>query len=247
MATRPARPRPAQAQAAKPQSAKTPPPKAAPAKAAPAKAAPAKAQSPKAQSAEPQPAKPQSPKAQSAEPQPAKPQSPKAQQAKAKPAKSPAAKPQPAKPQPAQPQPAKTQPAEPQPAGPVAAPPRALRVAAVLEGVEAVGMLVAAGFAAVATAAGKSYELSSGIALTLIAVATAALFAAFAVGLARSRPWTRTPVVMFQLAIGFWGVFLLTGHKYAWGVPMLVLAAAILACVFTPAALRALNRPPRPS
>jgi hypothetical protein len=227
MATRPARPRPAQAQAAKPQSAKTPP-----AKAPPAKAAPAKAQSPKAQSAEPQPAKPQSPKA---------------QQAKAKPAKSPAAKPQPAKAQPAEPQPAKAQPADPQPAGPVAVPPRALRVAAVLEGVEAVGMLVAAGFAAVATAAGKSYELSSGIALTLIAVATAALFAAFAVGLARSRPWTRTPVVMFQLAIGFWGVFLLTGHKYAWGVPMLVLAAAILACVFTPAALRALNRPPRPS
>jgi hypothetical protein len=217
MATRPARPRPAQAQAAKPQSAKTPP-----AKAPPAKAAPAKAQSPKAQSAEPQPAKPQSPKA---------------QQAKAKPAKSSAARSQPAR----------TQPAEPQPARPVAAPPRALRVAAVLEGVEAVGMLVAAGFAAVATAAGKSYELSSGIALTLIAVATAALFAAFTVGLARSRPWTRTPVVMFQLAIGFWGVFLLTGHKYAWGVPMLVLAAAILACVFTPAALRALNRPPRPS
>jgi hypothetical protein len=242
MATRPARPRPAQAQAAKPQSAKTPPPKAAPAKAQSPKAQsaepqPAKPQSPKAQSAKPQPAKPQSPKAQSAKPQPAKPQSPKAQQAKAKPAKSPAAKPQPAK----------AQPAEPQPAGPVAAPPRALRVAAVLEGVEAVGMLVAAGFAAVATAAGKSYELSSGIALTLIAVATAALFAAFAVGLARSRPWTRTPVVMFQLAIGFWGVFLLTGHKYAWGVPMLVLAAAILACVFTPAALRALNRPPRPS
>jgi hypothetical protein len=158
-----------------------------------------------------------------------------------------AAKPQSAKTPPAKTPPAKTQPAKPPPAGPVAAPPRALRVAAVLEGVEAVGMLVAAGFAAVATAAGKSYELSSGIALTLIAVATATLFAAFAVGLARSRPWTRTPVVMFQLAIGFWGVFLLTGHKYAWGVPMLGLAAAIVACVFTPAALRALNRPPRPS
>jgi hypothetical protein len=192
--------------------------------------------------ARPRPAQAQAAKPQSPNPPPAKPQSPKAQQAKAKPAKPPAARSQPAKTQPA-----KTQPAKPQPSGPVAAPPRALRVAAVLEGVEAVGMLVAAGFAAVATVAGKSYELSSGIALTLIAVATAALFAAFAVGLARSRPWTRTPVVMFQLAIGFWGVFLLTGHKYIWGVPMLLLAAAILACVFTPAALRALNRPPRPS
>jgi len=186
----------------------------------PARPRPAQAQAAKARSP-----KPQSPKAQSP-----KPQSPKPQAAKANPAK---------------PQAANSQPAKAQPAEPMAAPPRTLRVAAVLEGVEAAGMLVAAGFAAGATAAGKSYEISSGIALTLIAAATAALFAAFAVGLARSRPWTRTPVVMFQLAIGIWGVFLLTGHKYAWAVPMLLLAAAILACVFTPAGLRALNRPPR--
>jgi len=130
------------------------------------------------------------------------------------------------------------------PAAPTA-PPRELRVAAAVQAVEAAGLLVAAGLAAVATADGKSYERSSGIALTLITVATAALFAAFAAGLAKARPWTRTPVVMFQLAIGAWGVFLLTGHHYEWGVPMLLLAAITLACVFTPASLRALNRPPR--
>ena len=133
------------------------------------------------------------------------------------------------------------------PAAPTAptAPPRELRVAAAVQAVEAAGLLVAAGLAAVATADGKSYERSSGIALTLITVATAALFAAFAAGLAKARPWTRTPVVMFQLAIGAWGVFLLTGHHYEWGVPMLLLAAATLVCVLTPASLRALNRPPR--
>jgi len=134
------------------------------------------------------------------------------------------------------------------PAGPARAAgplPPALRLAAALQAVEAAGLLVAGGFAAVATADGKSYEKSSGFALALIAVATAVLFAAFAVGLARKRPWTRTPVVMFQLAIGGWGVILLTGHRPEWGVPMLVLPAAILACVFTPSALRALNRPPR--
>ena len=169
----------------------------------------------------------------------------KAQAVKARSATAQSAKAQAAKAQPAKTQPAKTQPAKTQPAKPAAAPPRALRVAAVLQGTESVGLLVAAGFAAVATATGKSYELSSGIALTLIAVATAGLFAAFAVGLSRSRPWTRTPVVMFQLAIGVWGIILLTGHKYAWGVPMLLLVAGILAAVFTPAALRALNRPPR--
>ncbi|HEX5298911.1 MAG TPA: hypothetical protein VFW50_18160 [Streptosporangiaceae bacterium] len=137
---------------------------------------------------------------------------------------------------------AKAQPS--QPATPTA-PPRELRVAAAVQTVEAVGLLVAAGLAAVATADGKSYERSSGIALTLITVGTAALFAAFAAGLAKARPWTRTPVVMFQLAIGAWGVFLLTGRHYEWGVPMLLLAAVTLVCVFTPASLRALNRPPR--
>jgi uncharacterized membrane protein (UPF0136 family) len=130
------------------------------------------------------------------------------------------------------------------PATPTAPPPE-LRVAAAVQAVEAAGLLVAAGLAAVATAEGKSYERSSGIALTLITVATAALFAAFAAGLAKARPWTRTPVVMFQLAIGVWGAFLLTSHHYEWGVPMILLAAATLVCVFTPRALRALNRPPR--
>ena len=142
---------------------------------------------------------------------------------------------------------AKAQQAKAQPSQPatLTTPPRELRLAAAVQAVEAVGLLVAAGLAAVATADGKSYERSSGIALTLITVGTAALFAAFAAGLAKARPWTRTPVVMFQLAIGIWGVFLVTGHRYEWGVPMLLLAAATLACLFTPASLRALNRPPR--
>jgi hypothetical protein len=187
--------------------------------------------------ARPRPEQPRPAQAQSAKAQAVKARSATAQAAKARSATA-----QPTKAQPAKAQAAKTQPAKAQPA---VALPRALRVAAAFQGAEAVGMLVAAGFAAVATARGKSYEMTSGVALTLIAVATAALFAAFAAGLAKARPWTRTPVVMFQLAIGFWGVFLLTGHRYEWGVPMLLLAAAIGVAVFTPGALRALNRPPR--
>ena len=195
-----------------------------------------------------------------ARPRPAQPQAAKARAARTQPAKAPSAKAQPAKTPPAKTPPAKSRgaqqdraanPGQPagsaQPAKPAtqAAPPRELRLAAAVQAVEAVGLLVAAGLAAAATADGKSYERSSGIALTLITVGTAALFAAFAAGLAKARPWTRTPVVMFQLAIGIWGVFLVTGHRYEWGVPMLLLAAATLACLFTPASLRALNRPPR--
>jgi len=126
-------------------------------------------------------------------------------------------------------------------------PPRALRVSAAAQAVEAVGMCVAAAFAAVSTASGQSYQTASGIALTLITVGVAALFALFAVGLARAKPWTRTPVVMAQLFVIIAGITLLDGHRPEWGVPALLLAACCLGGLFTPASLRALNRAPRPS
>ena len=198
-----------------------------PAKARPAQAQSAKGQSAKAQSAKGQSAKAQAVKARSATAQAAKARSATAQSATAQSSKARAATARAA------------EPATPD------APPRELRLAAAVQALEAVGMLVAAGFAAVATARGQSYERASGIALTLIAVGTAALFAAFARGLARARPWTRTPVVMTQLAIGIWAVFLVSGHRYEWAVPMLLVAAATLAALFTPASLRALNRPSR--
>ena len=105
-------------------------------------------------------------------------------------------------------------------------------------------MCVAAGFSAVSTADGQSYQRASGVALTVIAVGTAAVFALFARGLARAGPWTRTRVVMTQLAIGVWAIYLLKDHRPEWGVPMLVVAVGCLAALFTPASLRALNRPP---
>jgi hypothetical protein len=156
-------------------------------------------------------------------------------------------KPAPTKPAPGKPTPRKPAPTQPAPGEAVAEPrerPRALRVAAALVAVEAAGMCVAAGFSAVSTANGQSYQVASGVALTLIAVGVAVVFALFAAGLARARPWTRTPVVMAQLAIGVWGIYLLRDHRLDWGVPMLLVAAGCLAALFTPASLRALNRPP---
>ena len=136
-------------------------------------------------------------------------------------------------------------PAPPTSAPEVAAkPPRELRLAAAALAVEAVGMCVAAGFSAVSTADGQSYQRASGIALTLIAVGTAVVLALFAWGVAKARPWTRTPVVMTQLAIGVWAIYLLRDHRLEWGVPMLLVAACCLVALFTPASLRALNRPP---
>ena len=137
------------------------------------------------------------------------------------------------------------------PAGPATRPPAGLRVASAAQATEAAGLLVAAAFAVGSTAAGRSYQLASGIALTLIVLGTAAVLAVVAVGLARARPWSRTPAAMAQLFVIIAGLTLLDGHRPEWGVPALVLAGVCLAGLLTPASLRALNRPsvknrPRP-
>lgn len=171
--------------------------------------------------------------------------------ARRKPASSrpaPAARPE----KPAQPAAKPAQPvaeAAPEPAAPTAAGQRpvGLLVAAAAQFIEAVGLAVAAVFAAVATADGKSYQAGSGIALALIAVGTAAGVAAIAVGVVRTRPWSRTPTGVIQLFVIIGGITLLDGHRPEWGVPALGLAAICMAGLLTPASLRALNRPPRPS
>jgi len=125
--------------------------------------------------------------------------------------------------------------------------PSALWLAAAAQMIEAAGLFVAGVFAATSTADGRSYQLGSGIALTLIAFCTAAGIAAIAAALARAKPWSRTPVFMTQFFVVIGGVLALQGNRPEWGVPALALAAVCAACLFTPAALRALNRPNRPN
>jgi hypothetical protein len=120
--------------------------------------------------------------------------------------------------------------------------PKALLLAAAAQGIEAVGLAVAAVFAAVSTADGQSHTAASGIALTVLGFAVAGGLAAIAVGLAQARPWSRVPAVLTQLCVIIAGIALLDGHRPEWGVPALVLAGACLAGLFTPASLRALNR-----
>jgi hypothetical protein len=128
------------------------------------------------------------------------------------------------------------------PAAQPAARPATLRLAAGAHLVEAVGMIVATGFSAAATASGKSYETSSGIALTTLAFIGALALAAVAVGIARAKPWSRTPAVMCQFFVVVAGILLLDGHRYYWGIPALILVAAALAGLFAPPSLKALNR-----
>ena len=121
--------------------------------------------------------------------------------------------------------------------------PPSLLGAAGVQAADALIVLIASVLAGIDTLSGKSYQRGSGIALTLIGLATAAALAWVAVGLSRGRRWSRTPAALTQLFVGIVGIYLVQGHRYAWGIPSLVLAAAGFVLLLTPASLRALAGP----
>jgi len=136
-------------------------------------------------------------------------------------------------------------PAAPPPPPPAPEPPTApptLKAAAVVQALEAVGMLVATGFSADATITGKSYQTASGIALTLIAFGAALGFAAIARGLSQVRPWSRTPSAITQVFAIALGIYIFDGPRPEWGIPTLLLAAAGIVLLMVPASFNALNR-----
>ena len=122
--------------------------------------------------------------------------------------------------------------------------PPSLLGAAGVQAADALIVLAASVLAGVDTVAGESYQRGSGIALTLIGVATAAALAWVAVGLSQGRRWSRTPAALTQLFVGIVGIYLVQGHRYEWGIPSLVLAAAGFALLLMPASLRALAGKP---
>jgi hypothetical protein len=117
-----------------------------------------------------------------------------------------------------------------------------LTLAAVAVALEAVGLCVAGVLSGADSAAGRSSQASSGVALTIFEFIVAAGIGWIASGLARGRPWSRTPAVMIQAFTGVVAVYLLQAHRFDWGVPALLLAAAGLAAVLAPASWRALSR-----
>ncbi len=121
--------------------------------------------------------------------------------------------------------------------------PPSLLGAALVQAADALIVLAASVLAGVDTAAGHSYQAGSGIALTLIGLGTAAALAWVALGLYRARRWSRTPAALTQLFVGIVGIYLVQGHRYAWGISSLVLACAGLALLLVPASLRALAGP----
>ncbi len=119
--------------------------------------------------------------------------------------------------------------------------PATLRGAAVVQAAEALVVLAATILAGVDAAAGQSYHVNSGIALTLIGAVCAAALGLVAVGLARARRWSRTPALLTQLFVGIVGIYLLQGSRLDWGLPLVLLALAGFAALLSPPSLRALH------
>jgi hypothetical protein len=119
--------------------------------------------------------------------------------------------------------------------------PPTITVASAVEAVEAALVLVAAILAGIDTGRGRSYQLSSGIAITVIGIVMAALLGLVAWGLRRPRRWARTPALLTQLFTGIVGIYLVQGAKYGWGVPAIALAVAGFATLLAPPSTRALT------
>ena len=123
--------------------------------------------------------------------------------------------------------------------------PVALWAAAGAQAAEAALVFIASVLSAIDTATGKSYQLASGIALTVIGFAAAAALAFIAAGVARARLWSRTPALMSQLFTLIVGIYLLQGHRLDWGAIAVVVAVAGFVALLVPQAQQLLRREPR--
>ena len=117
-----------------------------------------------------------------------------------------------------------------------------LRVATAAQAAEAVGLCVAVILNAIDTASGESWTTSNAIGFIVVEIIVAIGVALIAVGIARVRPWSRTPAVLTQLFTVMIAIWLLEAHRLAWGIPALLLAIAGFAGLFAPTSLRALTR-----
>jgi hypothetical protein len=119
--------------------------------------------------------------------------------------------------------------------------PLSVRIAAIVQLAEAVGVLAAALMAGVDAISGKAYQHASGIAITLIGVATALALAYVARGLNSGRRWSRTPAVLTQLFIAIIAIYLVQAPRLDWGIPAIVLAVGGAGALLAPDSLRVLT------
>src|SRR5215469_11685726 len=117
-----------------------------------------------------------------------------------------------------------------------------LLTAAVVQAAEAAALCVVIVLNLIDSASGHAWTASNAIGFIALEAVVAAGVAWIASGIARRRPWSRTPAVMTQVFTAMIAIWLIEAHRYAWGVPALLLAIAGLAGLLAPASLRALAR-----
>lgn len=116
------------------------------------------------------------------------------------------------------------------------------RAAAVLVGLEGLGLVVLVGWQLVALVSGDTDSVSSAIALLVLTAIGAAAVVAFAVAIARDASWGRSGGVVTQLLILAVALGALTG-QYAHPLIALALAApAVLGLILLIAGSRAAAR-----
>lgn len=116
------------------------------------------------------------------------------------------------------------------------------RAAAVLVGLEGLGLVVLVGWQLVALVSGDTDSVSSAIALLVLTAIGAAAVAAFAVAIARDASWGRSGGVVTQLLVLAVALGALTG-QYAHPLIALALAApAVLGLILLIAGSRAAAR-----
>ncbi len=117
-----------------------------------------------------------------------------------------------------------------------------LLLAAAALAAEAAGLCVVVVLNLIDSASGRAWTTSNAIAFIVLEAIIAIGVAWIASGVARARPWSRTPAVLTQLFTAMIAIWLLEAHRYAWAFPALFLAIAGCAGLFTPSSLRALTR-----
>jgi hypothetical protein len=119
-----------------------------------------------------------------------------------------------------------------------------LLMAAGAQAAEAAGLFVAVILNVIDSVSGDAWTASNATAFIVMEAIVALAVAWIASGIARVRPWSRTPAVMTQVFTILIALWLLEAHRWGWGLPALLFAVAALAGLFAPTSLRALNRRP---
>ena len=140
---------------------------------------------------------------------------------------------------------AAAEPSAPKPAAETEEAPRSVRGAAVVVGLEALGVAGVAGWLVVLTLGGSYLSLRNAVGEILFAALGAAVLALLARALWRVASWSRGPVVALQILVGLLGFTAAFSYdRPLVGIPLLVPVAVVLYLLATPEARLAFLRRP---